>query len=49
MQLHLVMQYHQTGPGPRADQDKLEVRILRDRYETAAAKTPGRAPAEVRS
>jgi protease PrsW len=44
-QLHLVMQYGQTGPGPRADQDALEVRILRDRYETAAAKTPGTAPA----
>ncbi|WP_250009712.1 PrsW family intramembrane metalloprotease [Actinoplanes sp. M2I2] len=45
-QLHLVMQYGQTGPGPKADQDKLEVRLLRDRYETAVAKTPGKAEVE---
>ncbi|MEU4564813.1 PrsW family intramembrane metalloprotease [Actinoplanes sp. NPDC023936] len=44
-QLHLVMQYGQTGPGPKADQDAFEVRILRDRYETATAKTPGTARA----
>lgn len=36
-QLHLTMQLGQTGPSPRSEQDALEVRLLRDRYETAAA------------
>ena len=48
-QLHLVMQYGQTGPGPRTDQDALEVRILRDRYETATAPAAGKVPSESRS
>lgn len=46
-QLRLVMHYGQTGPTPGTDQDALEVRILRDRYETAAAKTSKTAPAEL--
>jgi RsiW-degrading membrane proteinase PrsW (M82 family) len=48
-QLRLVMQYGQTGPGPRADQDALEVRILRNRYEITVATAPQKAPAEPRS
>ncbi|MEU4237969.1 PrsW family intramembrane metalloprotease [Actinoplanes sp. NPDC026619] len=43
-QLRLVMHYGETGPGPRADQDALEVRILRDRYDTIVAGHPATKP-----
>jgi hypothetical protein len=48
-QLHLTMQLGQTWPSPRTDQDALEVRILRDRYDTATAATAGKAPTQLKT
>ncbi len=39
-QLHLVMEYGQTGANPRTELAAIEVRLIRDRYERAAGLTP---------